>query len=355
MAKLIKCKGCGAQISKQAKACPQCGEPVPKGTSLLTWLVLIVFLIVIFQSISPDRNSSASSSRTAVTTITTPQKPTKAEIEKKRKIIDEEIKYFKQSKEVIIEDINLKIQNKQYSDALKITTKYLSIRGKDDNISKIHTEVVALVDNEKKEKQAKHTKEILEQLKSIPSSEYAKNKQLYQTLLNYEPNNKKYKEKVKFYTDKINKAKADERLVQLGLKWNYRESEDKMGRGAIKRAFVYSTNQFNFDFPYSGLQSATLQLRKHPKHGKDVILTIEKGQFLCRSYDGCRVSVRFDNGRPLTYNATEPSDGDSTVLFIRNYNSFVSKAKKSEKIYIEAEFYQEGSRVMEFNSEGLKF
>ena len=39
-----------------------------------------------------------------------------------------------------------------------------------------------------KEKQANHTKKILKKLKTIPASEYAKNRELYQTLLKYEPN-----------------------------------------------------------------------------------------------------------------------------------------------------------------------
>lgn len=351
MAKLIKCSGCGAEISKKAKACPHCGEPAPKKTSLLTWLVLILFIFGIFGAFSPDSSSTSSS-------ISNSEKIAQQKRAKELKTQQEktkDTKYFSQSKEVIIKDINLKIQNKKYNDAIKITNKYPSFKGKDDNISKIHTEVVALLAKEKKKKQTKHKKEILKQLKGIPSSEYAKNKQLYQTLSSYEPNNKTYKEKVKFYSEKIKKAEEDKRLARLGLKWNYQESKEKMGRGTIKNAYVKSINKLSFDFPYQGLQSATLQLRKHPKYGRDVIVSIDKGQFLCNSYSGCKVSVRFDNSKPIRYNATEPSDYSSTYIFIRNYKSFVSRAKKSKKIYIEAEFYQEGNRVMEFNSEGLKF
>lgn len=353
MAKLIKCAGCGAEISKKAKTCPHCGEPTPKPTSLFTWLVLILFILGIIGFISPD-----SSSKTSSVSNTNSDKLAQQQRAKEQKAKQEKakyLKYFAQSKEVIIKDINLKIHNKKYNDAIKITNKYPLFKGKDDNISKIHTEVVALLAKVKREKRAKHTKEILKELKTIPSSEYAKNKQLYQTLLSYEPNNKTYKEKVKFYSEKIKKAEEDKRLTQLGLKWNYQDSKEKMGRGTIKNVYVKSMNKLSFDFPYQGLQSATLQLRKHPKYGKDVILGIDKGQFLCNSYSGCKISVRFDNGKPITYNATEPSDHSSTYIFIRNYKSFVSRAKKSKKIYIEAEFYQEGMSVMEFNSEGLKF
>ena len=351
MAKLIKCAGCGAEISKKAKTCPHCGEPVPKGTSLMTWLVLILFVIVFIGNIT-SKDTPVASSVSSQEKIAKQQRA--KEQEKKQGYKEKDMQYFSQTKEAIIKDINLKIQNKKYNDAIKITNKYQLFKGKDGNISKLHTEAVALLSKEKKEKQAKHKKEILKQLKDIPSSEYAKNKQLYQTLLSYEPNNKKYKTKVKFYSEKIKKAEEDKRLARLGLKWSYQESKDKMGRGTIKNAYVKSINKLSFDFPYQGLQSATLQLRKHPKYGRDVIVSIEKGQFLCK-YSGCKVSVRFDTGKPIRYNVSEPSDHSSTYIFINNYKSFVSRAKKSKKIYIEAEFYQEGNRVMEFNSEGLKF
>jgi hypothetical protein len=354
VAKLIKCAGCGAEISKKAKTCPHCGEPISKPTSLFTWLLLVLIVVGIIGSLSPDKSSSSVSS-----SVSNQEKIAKLqrdkEEEKQQQEKTKDTKYFSQSKEVIVKDINLKIQNKKYNDAIKITNKYPLFKGKDNKISKIHTEVIALLAKEKKEKQTKHKKEILKQLKGISSSEYAKNKQLYQTLSRYEPNNKTYKEKVKFYSEKIKKEKEDKRLAQLGLKWNYQESKEKMGRGTIRNAYVKSINKLSFDFPYQGLQRATLQLRKHPKYGKDVIVSIGKGQFVCNSYSGCKVFVRFDSGKPIRYNATEPSDHSSTYIFIRNYKSFVSRAKKSKKIYIEAEFYQEGNRVMEFDSEGLKF
>lgn len=40
---LIRCKDCGHSISKQAKACPNCGA-VPRRTSGCTWLVLILII-----------------------------------------------------------------------------------------------------------------------------------------------------------------------------------------------------------------------------------------------------------------------------------------------------------------------
>ena len=46
---LTTCKACGEQISRNAKACPHCGEPAPKRTSIVTWLVAGLFGVMAFQ------------------------------------------------------------------------------------------------------------------------------------------------------------------------------------------------------------------------------------------------------------------------------------------------------------------
>ncbi len=58
---LVKCRECGAQVSKKAAACPECGAPAKKKTSMFTWLVLVVIGAVIFANLSspPDRASVA--------------------------------------------------------------------------------------------------------------------------------------------------------------------------------------------------------------------------------------------------------------------------------------------------------
>lgn len=47
---MIICKGCGKEISSNAKVCPECGEPAPKKTSMITWLVLILFIFILINS-----------------------------------------------------------------------------------------------------------------------------------------------------------------------------------------------------------------------------------------------------------------------------------------------------------------
>ena len=48
---LIKCKECGGDVSKKAKACPSCGAPAKKKTTRLTWLVLIFAGAVVISGI----------------------------------------------------------------------------------------------------------------------------------------------------------------------------------------------------------------------------------------------------------------------------------------------------------------
>ncbi len=136
--------------------------------------------------------------------------------------------------------------------------------------------------------------------------------------------------------------------------WEYTEDSDNMANGAVKQAAIKSSNTVTFRFPYSRAQHAVLALRKHPRHGNDVILQIEQGQFLC-AYDGCQVTARFDDESAQTFRAVEPADHRTTTLFIKNYNDFVSQLRRANRLRIEANFYQEGSRVFDFDVAGLSW
>lgn len=241
---LTKCKDCGHQISKSAKACPGCGAKIRR-TSLFTWVVAVILGLIFLGTIigGPDKE-----------------------------------------------------------------------KGGNEDASKAATEEARLA--------------VL-----TPEQRAMEEKRV------------------------ADEAAAQEELnaQNIGLRWSYDNFDDKMGRGTIRTASVKSLNEVKFDFPYQGAQRAKLQLRVHPKYGKDVMLEIEKGQFLCSSYDGCNVSVRFDQGKPQTYAASEPEDNSTNLLFIDNYVRFLAKAQKSKKVFIEAKFYQEGTRVFEFDISNLKW
>ncbi len=55
MARLVKCKACGKEISRNAKQCPSCGEPLPKGVGCLGWTVVIIVGYIVFK-VATDLN-----------------------------------------------------------------------------------------------------------------------------------------------------------------------------------------------------------------------------------------------------------------------------------------------------------
>lgn len=134
--------------------------------------------------------------------------------------------------------------------------------------------------------------------------------------------------------------------------WSYFSNADDMTSKPIRFAQVTSNNQISLDSPYQGAQRGTLELRTHPRYGKDVILSIDRGQFLCHTYD-CSVMVRFDDKSPVRYEAGEPSDYSTTTLFIRNYSRFVEQLKQAKKVRIEVKLFHNGTQTFEFDVAGF--
>lgn len=54
---LKKCKECNSKISTKAKACPACGAPQKKRTSLFTWVITTVVVLWILNTIIAGENA----------------------------------------------------------------------------------------------------------------------------------------------------------------------------------------------------------------------------------------------------------------------------------------------------------
>jgi len=134
-----------------------------------------------------------------------------------------------------------------------------------------------------------------------------------------------------------------------GSQWTYRQSNDEMSGKKLQRATVESTNTVSFDFPYQGIQHGRLMLRTHPRWGKDIIFSIEKGQILCRSYEPCSVMVAFDDGAVERWKGLGPGDSSSTAVFIQDYHPFVEKLLKAKEVRIGVSIYEEGSPTFKFD------
>lgn len=136
--------------------------------------------------------------------------------------------------------------------------------------------------------------------------------------------------------------------------WEYSNNTDKVSGKQATQASLLSDNRFQLDFPYQGGTVGELQVRKHPRYGKDIIFSVNKGQLLC-SVSGCQVSVKVDGKPPYKVSATEPADHSSDTLFLGSYDKLLKDIKASKKVIIEVTFFQQGSKPFEFNTAGLKW
>jgi DNA-directed RNA polymerase subunit RPC12/RpoP len=256
--------------------------------------------------------------------------------------------YLVANKPAIIAQFQQLLDAKKISEAKNLLQKYNGLG--DSDVDAMFAKVDAKAKDIARDEQTASLKAKLAQL---GKDDYAGQETTYKALLALYPGNKEYTDKLAAASHEIKKASEFQQRRIAGEAWEYETMQDSMSQKPVTTAFIKSTNRLSFDFPYRGAQQAMLQLRKHPRWGQDVILHIQKGQFLCNSYDGCDVSVRFGNGKPKRFSAGEPSDNDSTYIFIRGYNSFVSELRKVDKVYIEAQFYQEGAQTIEFAVDGL--
>lgn len=149
------------------------------------------------------------------------------------------------------------------------------------------------------------------------------------------------------------KAKEAEAVRELAEKWMYLKVSDSMSSRKGVSARIRSDNAVNFSFPYQSAQQATLELREHPRHGRDVIFRIEKGQLMCHSYSDCNLLIRFDEGRAEQWKGNESADHDTTTIFIGNYPRFLQKLKTAKKVRIHVGVFQQGSPTFEFSVSGF--
>ena len=268
---------------------------------------------------------------------------------------------FKEKKVVVVAEANELIGQGKVTEALNHVRSY---RGLQDG------EIEAVVEKAelKSKAMANEAKKasLLQTLSTLDTDKLHERAKIYDQLMAIAPEDEEFKKKYTETRDAMAKEAVDDWTRQqaanaralkqsLGLEWSYVDTQDEMTQKPIRKALVISTNTLSFGFPYDGAQHATLQLRKHPRWGSDVILEINRGQFLCSSYDGCSVTVRFGKGKPQRFSATEPDDNDTTLLFIRNYKGFVSQMRKVDQVVIEASFYQAGNQAMKFSTAGLNW
>ena len=139
-----------------------------------------------------------------------------------------------------------------------------------------------------------------------------------------------------------------------GLVWRKSTHRDAMSGKDVVSTRVRSADTFTFGFPYAGAQRATLEVRNHPRWGRSVMLSIERGQFVCSSFVPCETKIRFDDGPIEEWRLTTPSDDSTDLRFIADDGRFVALLRRARTVRIEAAFYQEGTRTFVFDVTGYE-
>jgi len=171
---------------------------------------------------------------------------TQADKERAEKIAfarQKNIDYFNQHSSSILEEIKTAIADKKFNKVLQLSSKYLPSNNKE--LSSLHSKAtleLKIIADAKKEADAKaerikKTKDILAILKRIPSSQYKDNMGLYKKLVAYNPNNKKYKEKLEYYSKKVQKQEIEEQAKQEKVKAERAARIAKFGEAPIRSAW----------------------------------------------------------------------------------------------------------------------
>lgn len=141
--------------------------------------------------------------------------------------------------------------------------------------------------------------------------------------------------------------------AQPVFKWTYSENIDQMRGTSEKWANLSSENAVQTNWPYEQ-EPMRLVLRRRSTDGVNVMLQVS-GQFVCRSYNGTKITVKFDDGPLETFNCSEAASGSSDVVFITPPARFINRLKATKVMMLEAPVYEIGNAQVTFNVEGLEW
>lgn len=138
-----------------------------------------------------------------------------------------------------------------------------------------------------------------------------------------------------------------------GTGWTYSEKIDPMTDKPTKSACVTSTNEVRLDAPYDNV-TAELCLRDSPQHGRDAFVALNgEGQILCRSYERCKLQVRFGKAPARNFSGIGASDGSSNIVFFTDRASLEKGVRTADETIVQIEFYEAGQQAIRFPTKGL--
>jgi hypothetical protein len=152
---------------------------------------------------------------------------------------------------------------------------------------------------------------------------------------------------------RMSALKAQREKERIAALWARTEDEDPLTGARFVTLVRRSTYSFELDFPHRGMHYGYLAIRKHPRHGTDVMVYVDDGQLHC-TYNDCKISVRFDADKPRSFAVTGPADASSSTWFVDDKNRFLARLSKADNVIVELQFYRQGIRTLKFETTGFK-
>ena len=129
-----------------------------------------------------------------------------------------DIKHFHANREEIVSSIGSAFAAEDFEAVISKSSKYLA--SEDQLLLEMHDKARAAIDEmniamqqkQARERQAIKTKAILAKLKTIPDSDYRERERLYRQLVPYNPYKDEYKERLKYYSTKVQEQREIERI-----------------------------------------------------------------------------------------------------------------------------------------------
>jgi hypothetical protein len=193
---LIKCKGCGSQISDQAAACPSCGapsRPAQKKPFKLGCGGAVIALIVVGYFASTVSDCSAEREKQAQAERQQAQRDAAAESQRK------ELDAFRRNPGPKIAKAQELFRQEKWSDVVRLLKPYL--RSNNPDVLKIYNDALE--------------NKLSATVASLPATNVQANYESYKQLAELRPQNATYARKRDSYESKLDEQKAKELAEKL--------------------------------------------------------------------------------------------------------------------------------------------
>lgn len=135
--------------------------------------------------------------------------------------------------------------------------------------------------------------------------------------------------------------------------WTASEQTDEMSGDVFYFNETKSLNEIEFTFPYQGGSTFWLTVRGKAGQTPDVILTVSKGQFMSSISGSEYLRLKFDEEEAFKVTYNSAADGSAETIFLNSESKVLKKLAAAKKLKVEAPFFQDGRKIIEFDVEGF--